>query len=50
MENVPVLDRMDSEIKELQEIVGEGFVDENGDRITITDMVNEMMLKRKRIC
>ena len=35
----PVLDRMDSEIKELQEIVGEGFVDENGDRITITDKV-----------
>ena len=35
----PVLDRMDSEIKELQEIVGEGFVDENGDRITITDKI-----------
>ena len=38
----PEIDRIDSEIDELQDIVGEGFVDENGDRITITDKVTDI--------
>lgn len=38
----PEIDRIDKEIDDLQDVVGEGFVNENGDRITITDKVDEI--------
>ena len=38
----PEIDRIDEEIVNLKDIVGEGLVDEEGNRITITDKVDEL--------
>ena len=38
----PEIDRIDEEIINLKDIVGDGLVDEEGNRITITDKVDEL--------
>ena len=43
MEDIkPEIERLDSEVENLKDIVGEGLVDEEGNRITITDFLKQL--------